>query len=311
MKKFNINSKEIFGAVIAIVVMVLIAVSPNGTKSLFSTAGGGVSLKEMNQKKDTTAFKMNMSLQFNQTNLQNLEQGLVIGNFKHQEGMFFTGAHFVGGVSTEYGVCTPVMDLTAGAYLNNSIFEYKVGNFKRTGVTTAGVDAQYSNHCVDLGEGAGVKNAMQLSFIRNGLTFGFGHQGISSFYDFSAGSWYAYTESQICKNITLAGGVNFGGEASAYAAAKVTIGNNQVTATGNKLGTEGQNVVVTYNRDNISIGRSKMMLSASAWAKDVEQGLHLVASLVKGKGTFFAEVGCNRNEYQATPYCGVGTSFNF
>lgn len=224
--------------------------------------------------------------------------------------MFFVGADFVGGVSTEYGVCMPTMSYRAGMDFNKFQLEYKVGNFNRNMLTISGVDAQYSNFCTDLGQNASVKNAMQLSLIKGGFKGGFGHQGGSSFYEFTQGNWYAYANQQICKNLSLCGGINFG-EISGFASAKVNSGNNNVTMTANQLGTDSQNLVVTYNRDNISVGRNKIMLSTSAWFKGAEQGLHLVASLIKGKGTFFAQLGTNFCANGSTPYCGLGTNINF
>lgn len=297
--------------IIAVIVVVIIAVlAPKGSTSLFSTAGGGLSLKDLN-KKDTVTTSVGIIVQASQTTEQNMEQGLVFGNYLNRKNGVFVGAGFFGGVSTQYGICCPTMYLNAGLDFTSFQIEYKAGSFKRTGIATGGVDPQYSNFCMDLGEGASAKNAMQLSFIKRGTLIGFGHQGTNSFYDFSNGIWYAYAETPICKYVSLAGGINFAESTNGYVAAKMSVNNNKVTITGNQLGTEQQNVAVTYNRENISLRGNKMTFSVSAWAKEAEQGLHFVAGLIKGKGTFYAQIGSNLCENHITPYCGVGTSFNF
>lgn len=298
-------------AIIAIVVVVIIVVlAPKGSTSLFSTAGGGLSLKDLN-KQDTVTTSVGIILQVNQTTRQNLEQGLVIANYMNRKNGVFFGAGMLGGVSTEYGVCCPTMYLNMGLDFTSFQLEYRVGNFKRTGITTDGVDPQYSNFCTDLGEGASAKNAMQLSFIKRGALIGLGHQGTNSFYDFDNGFWYAFAEAPVCRNLSLAGGMNFAEITCGYVAAKMSVNDNKVTITGNQLGTEQQNVAVTYNRENIPLKRNKLTLSVSAWAKEAEQGFHFVAGLIKGNGMFFAQIGSNLCENHVTPYCGIGTSFNF
>lgn len=306
MKKLEV----IIIAVIVVVIALIVVINPSGSTSFFSTAGGGLSLKDMNQK-DTTATNVNLILQANQTTNQNLEQGLVVGNYYKGMNGFFVNSGVIAGVSTEYGICCQTMYIGTGLDFNTFQIEYKVGNFKRTGVMTGEIDPQYSNFCIDLGEGASASKAMQVSFIKGNTKIGFGHQGVSSFYDFSAGGWYTYLETPICKGLTLAGGVDINQGATGYVAAKVNTKNNQVTVTGNKIGTENQNVIVTYSRKNIAVRGKQLIMTVSAWAKQKEQGAHMVAGLIQGRGMFFAEVGSKYCENQLRPYAGVGTSFTF
>lgn len=306
------NFKNIV-SVIAVVIVVVIAIilSPEGIRSTFFQAGGGVSLKDMN-KKDTTTMSVNLCLEANQTTRQNLEQVLFSSNYFKRQNGFYIGASAVAAVSTEYGVCCPVMFFNLGADFQKFRIEYKVGDFKRSSVATAGTDPQFSNFCTDLGEGASAKKAMQLSFINANTKFGFGHIGISSFYKFSDGNWYAYIEQVICGRVTLAGGVDFAEQTSGYAAAKAAIGtNSKVSLTANQMGTESQSFIATYNRDNIRVGKQKMAVSVSAWNRGTETGLHLIAALMKGKGTFFAQIGSDYCAEQLSPYCGLGTRFSF
>lgn len=303
--------KNDFLLIVVIVAAIIAFVLPQkGSNSVFSFAKGGLNLKELNQK-DTAQTKINVNLEFNQTTMQNLEQAVVIGNYFLRRNGLFVGAGIVGGVSTEFGVCCPTMFVNMGLDFDSYKLEYKVGNFKRTTIMSGGLDPQFANDCLSLGEGAGAVNAMQVSLITKNTKIGFGHQGINSFYQFD-GAWYAYMERRFCKELSLAGGVDFNETTTGYVAAKLSQGNNALTLTANKLGTETQSFVATYNRENISVMGKTMTLSASAWGKATEQGLHLVTGLKQTKNCMlFAEVGSKLCQDQLQPYCGLGASFNF
>lgn len=313
MKKNNVLS-----ILVAIVVVAAIVIlSPKNQYSPFSSSGGGLSLKDLN-KKDTVETSANFSLQANQTIDQTLVQGLFIGRYYKQVNGFYFGGGTVAAVSTEFGVLAPVLYSNAGLIFTNYQIDYTVGKVKRTSITTPGVDSQYSNFCTLLGEGAAIGNAMQLAFIMKGTKFGFGHQGGTSFYDLKTGCWYAFMEMPVSQYVSVAGGVDFGEKTSGYVAAKASFNDNALTVTGNQLGKDNQNLVVTYNRNNISLWGNKFLVSISGWAQKAGQGsdlgTHLVAGWVKNRGTFFAELGARSGEsYDKAfnPYFGLGTSFSF
>lgn len=294
-----------------LVIIAVILIAPKGSMSFLTTAGGGINLKDMNQK-DTTTTSMSAELQFNQTTEQNLEQALLIGNYYRRQNGFFIGAGFVGGVSTQYNVCCPTMYFNAGMDFNTFQLECKVGKFKRCSLMTGGIDAQYSNFCIDLGEGGSAAEAMQVSFIKSGFKFGFGHQGAESFYDISGGNWYAYSEATICKNLQMSGGVDFGDNVTGYAAAKWCSNNNTLSVTANQLGTDNHSLIMTYNRDKVELWGKQMILSASLWTQAAQKGLHLVTGIKQGKrGTLYAEIGSKFCQSSFTPYCGVGATYSF
>lgn len=303
--------KNLLILVAVIITLVAIFVIPkNGSLKSFLQAGGGLNLSELNQK-DTTQANMNVELQFNQTSNQNLEQALVIANIFHRQNGFFAGAGVVGGVSTEFGVFCPTMYFNGGLDFTNFQLEYKVGDFKRSTISTGKVDTQYSNFCTVLGEGGSVKNAMQLSFVKEGTKIGFGHQSVRSFYSFD-GTWYAYAEQLICRGLTVSGGCDFGNVITGYAAAKLCSNNNIMTATANKLGTEEQNLILTYSRDNISVWGKMIVITASAWSQANQKGVHLVTGIKQGnKAMLFAELGSNFVSNQVKPYYGLGATYSF
>lgn len=305
------KTREIIVAVsIIAVVAILMVLAPKSDNMSSLMGGGGVNLKDLNEK-DTTEVSIGITLQANQTTRQNLEQGLVIGNYYKRTNGIYIGASVMGGVSTQYGVCCPTMYINTGLDFNSFQLEYKVGNFKRSTLLSGGVDPQYGNYCLDLGEGASASNAMQISFIKGQTRLGFGHQGGEDFFKFDSGNWYAFAEVPVCNWLTIGGGMNFGCDATGHAAAKASCGDNKIVLTGNQLGTETQNVVVTYNRENLSLFGNKLMIAVSGWAKKASQGLHLNAGFTKNWGTLYAEAGTNFSGSQVTPYIGVGTSIDF
>lgn len=294
-----------------IVVIVAIFLTPKDMRSGFFTAGdGGINLQDMN-KKDTTTASVNISLQANQTTEQNLEQALLVGNFYKQRGLFFLGGNIVSSVSTEFGVCCPILVLNTGIDLNKFKLELQAGNFGRSNIGAIGVDPQYGNFCIGMGESASVSNAMQLSLIKGNAKIAFGHQGGDKFYNLYGGNWYAFALVPVGEVVSLSGGVDFCEKMTGYAAAKIAKGNNAITLTANKLGSQDQNLILTYNRKNIAVMGRMIMISASTWAKAKEQGLHLVAGLNRGKGTFYAEAGSRLCMGEITPYLGLGTNFTF
>lgn len=301
-------------SVVVLAVLVLIALfifAPKSSNNSFFRAGGGTSLKDLNQT-DTTTTTMLVNVQTNQTTEQNLFQGLVIGNYYTRQSGMFLDANFVGGWSTEYGVCTPVLSLGAGLDFGRFQLEYKIGNFKRTSIGAVGIDAQYSNRCIGLGEGAGVANAMQIGAKIGQTKIAVGHQGGEEFYTFNGGNWYACVETPICKYVSLAGGVNMAENVTGYVAAKASLNNNCLVVTGNKLGTDAQSCIVTYNRSNIAVGKNvKMNVAASVYTQATKTGAHLVAGLSKGNATLFAQAGTTFFENALTPVVGWGLNLVF
>ncbi len=303
------KSEKIVWAIVAVVIVVFVALAPKTNVKNIFTAGGGLSLKELNERgKDSTAVSVNVSLQANQTSMQNLEQAMIIGSLYRQHGYWYAGANFIGCASTEYGICSPVTSFNFGMKFNCFDVDYKIGNFGRNKLTTSFVDPQYGNFCINLGEGASIQNAMQLSLIAKHFTFGLGHYGGEKFYDFATGRYYAFVESNICRYLALSGGMDINNSPSGYAAAKVTVKNNVVSVSGNKLGSENQNLIASYSRTNIAVGKkAKAAVTASGWLQGKDKGLHLVASLNKGCYTLFAQSGIKN----VSPYFGLGGSVVF
>lgn len=301
---------EIFSIVVIVLIVVVAVIwAPQDSMTRLFTAGGGVSLQDLN-KEDSTSAALSVTLQFNQTTAQNLEQGFVSGNYFYRHKNIFVGGALKGGFSTQIGICCPTLYVSGGLDFKNFQIEGRIGDFKRTQVTAIGVDPQYSNFCLILGEGAAAKKTMQLSFIKGAACFSVGHQGSKDFYKLSDGCWYVYAQTPVCQGLFVSGGINFADETTGYAAVKVSGNNNNVIATANNVGADNQSFILTYNRENLTIARQKMLMSVSAWAQKSARGVHWVAGLNKGKGTFYAEAGINSTLlYKA--YFGLGTSFTF
>lgn len=302
--------KEIFSVVVIILVVVVAVIwAPQGSMTRLFTAGGGISLQDLN-KEDSTSAALSVTLQFNQTTAQNLEQGFVAGNYFYRHKNAFVGGAFKGGFSTGFGICCPTLYVSGGWDFGKFQIEGLIGDLKRTNITAIGVDPQYSNFCLILGEGAAVKKTMQLSFVKGAARIGLGHQGVKDFYNLSDGCWYVYGQTPLCQGLSVSGGINFADETTGYAAVKVSGNNNNVIATANNVGADNQSFILTYNRENLTIARQKMLMSVSAWVQKSARGMHLVAGLNKGKGTFYAEAGVN-STLLSKAYFGLGTSFTF
>lgn len=305
------KKNEVFYAVIIIIVIVIaVFFAPKGNMFGLFKSSGGLSLKNLNQK-DTTIVSVRFSLEANQTTQQNLEQALVFANYLKQKRGFYFGAGIISTVSTAFGVCCPVLFVNAGVDFNKFKLEYQTGNFARNGIITSAIDPQYSNFCLGMGEFASVQNAMQLALIKGKTKIGLGHHGGANFYELQGGNWYTFIETPINEMFFISGGVDLGEKVTGHAAAKLLQDNNLLTLTANELGTDDKNMILTYSRKNISVLGRVVMVSASVWAKNKEQGLHLVTGVKKGKGTFFAELGSNLCENQITPYVGLGMSLTF
>ncbi len=305
MKK---NAIYFLVAIAAVIVMIMLA--PKGSDSLFSTAGGGLSLKDLNRK-DTVTHSVSLTMNVNQTTEQSLVQPMLSANYFKRHNGFFVGASAVGAVSNQYGICCPVLFVNTGVDFNRFQIEYRAGNFGRNAITTVGFDPQFSNFCIDMGESAAAANAMQLAFAGKNTRFGFGHQGGTSFYAFD-GNWYVFAQQNICKNVSVTGGVDFAENKTGFAAAKWADQNNALTVTGNKLGSEKQNWIVSYKRNNVAVVRNFVMsLGAAFWKQTEQTGLHLAAAFAKENFIFFTEAGGRLAMNTLTPTAGVGISYKF
>lgn len=276
--------------VAVILVMVAVVVSQYRSMSGVQTAGDGLSLKQAN---DTTKVDVVTFVQGNATTEgEYLGQITTIGNLEYQfSNGLFVGADLVGTVSTQFGVMCPTYDVRMGADFNSFRMELKAGNFTRNGVTTSGFGPQFANNCILWGEPAAVSNAVQMSLIAKNTKVYFGHQGGEKFYQFNNGNYYVGAEQRI-GTVSLSGGVNFTEQTTGYAAAKWSAKNNTITATANKLGSDGQNFVLSYVRSNISLGKGvKMSAGSVLWHQPEKFGWLVVTGLSKGKFTLFAEAG--------------------
>jgi hypothetical protein len=302
--------KSVLKFVVAIIVIALVVVvNTIQRESDFSIAGGPrvKSLKELN---DTTKTSVIAFAQGNITTEESLYQVMTIGNWEHQysNGLYY-GADLVGTVSSQFGIMCPTYDVRAGWIFNSFRLEAKVGNFTRNGVTTSGFDPQYSNFCVLLGESAPVSNAVQLAFISNKTKLYAGHQAGTSFYAFN-GNYYAGVEQKI-SNVTVSGGMDFAENTTGYAAVKWSANNNTITVTGNKLGAEAQNFVLSYVRSNIPVFKGiKMNVGSAFWTQPEKKGLQLVTGFNKGKVTLFAQAGGYMQSKIFTPVGGFGVNYN-
>lgn len=301
------TKKSIIVACTVLVCLIISVLAPKGNNNIFK-CGDGTSLKELNEQK-----KANMSLNAsaNQTTEQSLAQATVIGSYSHQLNKFTFGGNYVGCVSTQFGVCSPVNFVSVSyAFNNNSGLEYRVGNFKRTGLTSTGLDPQFANYTIILGEGASASNAMQLGYNIGKTKIFVGHQGGTSFYKFNDGYWFTGLETTIANCLSLTGGIDMCKNAplTGYAAARFTKDNNILNLSANKLGTENQNIVLTYNRNNIAVGSRNMSVALSAWVEKAVKGLHTVCGFNFGKSTLYAESGAKFIESAVKPYVGIGTS---
>ncbi len=119
MKK---NAIYFLVAIAAVIVMIMLA--PKGSDSLFSTAGGGLSLKDLNRK-DTVTHSVSLTMNVNQTTEQSLVQPMLSANYFKRHNGFFVGASAVGAVSNQYGICCPVLFVNTGVDFNRFQIEYR------------------------------------------------------------------------------------------------------------------------------------------------------------------------------------------
>lgn len=288
---------------ILVVVFVAVLLSDNGG-NLFMAGNGGWNLKQMN---DTSKANVTMFAEINQTSEQNLEQGTVIMNYEHcyRQG-FFVGADFIGCVSTEFGVVCPTYDMRAGLdFANGGRLELKCGNFTRNSVKTAGFDPQFSNFCTLAGDPASVNKAVQLSYTNGGTKVLVGHQNGSDFYKFN-GNYYAGFEQKI-KNVSFSGGADFSNTVTGYAAAQVRCGKSILNVNCNKLGSENENYIFSYNYNGINLGKGFAMNVGSAlYLQTAKSGLHVVTGICKGSYKLFAEAGGYKIGQTVKPLVGMG-----
>jgi hypothetical protein len=307
--------KSILMFVAVIIVVVIAVVTNNLEKNGFSLAGGptGKSLKELNDSAKANRARTNV-IAFAQANTTtedgNLFQVMTIGNWENQLGNgMYVGADVVGTISSQFGIMCPTYDCRFGFDCGAWRAEYKVGNFTRNSVTTGGFDPQFSNFCVLAGESAPVANAMQLTFICNGTKLYAGHQAGSKFYNLD-GNYYLGCEQKI-GNVSLSGGADLAHTVTGYADVKWSWHDNTITVTGNNLGAETQNFVLSYVHSNIPVFKGvKMNVGSAFWMQPEKKGLQLVTGLNKGKFTLFAQTGGYVESKIFTPIGGLGFNYN-
>jgi len=302
------NNKTL--AVVAVILVIVVSLFKNNNTTIKCSSDSGISIKDLNEKSVETSVSGTISA--NVTNEQILGQAIIASNIKKNFSNYYFGGTMVGGVCSEFGVCTPVLSIQTGYNFNNYTLEAKIGNFKRTSITTTGVDAQFGNYTCVLGEGAGVNNAMQLSLaLSKGAKFGVGYQNGDNFYTFTGGNPYVFTEFPIGKYLKLSGGADFADSVTGYAAVKAISGNNSITITSNKLGSKEQNVVASYSRSNIKVGSNEFFATTVAWFKSQEQGVHTILGLNKNNLNLFSQLGFKVTNQVISPVFGFGTKLNF
>jgi len=293
---------------VSVVVLVVIAIVLNNESGLNIAGNGGWNLKDMC---DTTKTSVVAIAEANQTSDQSLAQITTIMNYEHENNGLYYGADLIGCVSTEFGIMCPTYDVRFGAdFQNGGRLECKVGNFTRNSIKTSGFDPQFSNFCTVSGDPASVSNAVQLSYVLNGTKIMVGHQGGLKFYQFNNGNYYVSAEQKI-KNFAISGGLNFEeNQTTGYAAAQLKCGHSSFTTTCNKLGSDAQNFVLSYNYNGISLGKGVMMNIGSAlYMQSAKSGLHMVAGFNKGKMNIFAQAGGYKIAKAFTPLVGLGLGY--
>jgi len=293
---------------VAIVIVIAVTVVVNKVNDSYQTAGGGLSLKQVN---DTTKTNVVAFAQANYSSEEgDLFQVMTIGNWEHQYGNgTFIGADLVGTVSTQFGIMCPTYDIKAGVNFNAFELEAKVGNFTRNSVTTSGFDPQFGNFCVLAGESAPVSNAMQIALISGGTKIYVGHQTGSQFYKLD-GNYYLGGEQKI-GNITLSGGADFVHTIIGYADVKWMCQNNTFTLTCNKIGSDSQNFVLSYVRSGMPLFKGvRMNIGTALWKQSEKTGMQLVAGLQTGRVTLFAQTGGHVLSKTFTPSVGLGCTYN-
>ncbi len=287
----------------AIIVVAVAVLTVNNRTNM--TAGGGLSLKSM---VDTTKASVTVIADGNVTNEQQLGQVAGIATWEHQYANgLYAGFDIVGCVSTEYNVACPTNDFRLGANFEWGKVEVKCGTFARNTIKTSGFDPQFSNFTINSGENFTAASATQVTLTAGGTKIYAGHKG-SSFYKFNTGNYYVGGEQKI-GNLTFGGCVDFAETKSGYAAAKWQSKNNSFTLTANNIGLESKNYILSYNRNNINVGKGfGLNMSSALYMNSVKTGLHIVGGLHKGNATLFAQLGGYISENVFTPIFGLGTS---
>jgi len=296
--------KQVCNFVLVVLVVIVCVVLSNEGGNFF-TAGGGLSLKQMN---DTTTTSVVAFAEANTTTDQNLAQVSTIMNYEHLYGNgMYVGADLIGCVSTEFGIMCPTYDVRCGMdFANGGRLELKAGNFTRNSVKTAGFDPQFMNFATISGDPASVSNAVQLSYTLNGTKLMGGHQAGSKFYQFNDGNYYIGAEQRI-GNFAVSGGADFTETVTGYAAAQVRCGKNVFNVNCNKLGTEAQNYIVSYNYNGISLGKGYILNLESAFYKQTaKSGVHVMAGLCKNNYKLFAQFGGYKTAETTKSLIGLG-----
>lgn len=302
--------KRVFNLVAVIIaVFGLIFVSNIDSDIDRTSKAGGLSLN-LQEANDTSKTSIITFAEVNQTSEQSLAQVTTIANWERQRSNnLFYGINAIGTVSTQFGIMCPTLDAFGGRNFDGFRIEAKVGNFTRNNVKSSGFDPQFANFAILLGESAAVSNAVQLSYIDSNTKIMVGHQAGSSFYSFKDGNYYLCMEQTI-KNVALSGGVDFAENTTGYGAVKVNCKNDVFTVNGNKLGSDGQNLLLSYNHNNISLGRGvNMGVGSALWFQKDVTGLHLVSAFGKGNVKLFAQAGGRWQSNIFTPILGLGMNY--
>jgi hypothetical protein len=293
-------------AVIFVVIVAVVTTTRHETG--VKTAGMGINLSQAN---DTTISHTSASASINQTNEEGLAQIMLISNLTKEHNGLYVGYNMVGTVSTQFGVACPVLAFKAGADFDAFKLEAKVGQFGRNTITTTGFDPQFGNACVLLGESSTASKAAQISYIDKNTVISFGHQGGSNVHKFNDGNWYVCAQQGI-KNVRVSAGVDFAEETKGFAAANWSDGkHHSVTVTGNNLGTDAKNCVLSYTCNRIPMKKSLLNFGSAFYFQKGKSGMRLVAGLTKGKMQFFTEAGGYLAQNVVKPTFGGGVNYNF
>jgi hypothetical protein len=281
---------------VAVVIVLVVCIVCNNQGGNFSIAGigDGKSLQEINEQekaqKDVTTANVVSFAEDDLSTEGNMAQVTSIAAFEHMRNGWFVGADGIFTVSSQFGICCPTNDIRLGYDFGTCRLEAKMGNFTRNSVKTAGFNPQFQNDLILLGEPASVSNAMQLSYISKNTKLYFGHQGGEKCYSLEGGNYYFGAE-QTVKNLSVSGGLNLAEQTTGYAAARVKAGNNVFTATANNIGADNKSFVLSYNHNNINVGKGmNLNLGTAIWNQYNNFGWKLSAGLCKGKTNLFAHL---------------------
>lgn len=302
------RTKIFYFLAVVVIVLVSIVATKYEQDNIMTAGNGGISLQELN---DTSKTSVVAIAETNTNTDVSLAQVVTIMNWEHQNHWYFVGAEVVGTASSQFGIMCPTYDVFGGANFNGFRLEGRVGDFTRNNnVKSSGFDPQFMNDCILFGESAAVSNAIQLAYVSNNTKVAIGHQGGDSFYKFNTGNYYVCAEQNIKNVVSLCGGLDFAEKTSGYAAVKLNYKQNSLTVTGNKLGSDQQNCVISYMRDRIQIGKNvNMSLGSAFYLQPEKQGVHLVGGFGKGNVKLFAQAGGYLMENTFTPLFGLGASY--